>query len=216
MVVAECPGMPDGVKIKICGITSIEDAARAAEAGADALGFMFYARTPRCLSIDRAAAIHRALSAPVARVGVFVDPEESFVREAIAACGLDILQFHGEESPEFCRRFAPHPVWKAFRMAGSASLRALPAYDTAAWLLDAYVPGQPGGSGTQFNWELAVQARQLGRPIVLAGGLAPENVRQAIQQVRPWGVDVSSGVESAPGRKDPARLRAFIDAVRDL
>lgn len=201
------------VRVKICGITSLEDARAAVTAGADALGFMFYTPSPRCVDADTAAAICRALPPWVTRVGVFVDAAEEFIREIVSRCGLGALQFHGQETPEFCRRFVL-PVVKAFRIRDPDSLAALPAYDTAAWLLDSFVSGQWGGTGATFNWDLAAAAAHLGRPVILAGGLTPENVAGALRRVRPYGVDVSSGVESAPSRKDAGKLQAFIAAVR--
>ncbi len=203
------------VKVKICGITSVADALAAVEAGADALGFMFYEPSPRNLSFAAAEEIIRQLPPFVAKVGVFVDAGDEFIRQAIAECGLDTVQLHGSEPPEFCRKFAVKVV-KAFRIQNLASLQALPAYDNSAWLLDSFVPGQPGGTGARFNWDLALEAKKLGRPIILAGGLTPENVADAVRRVQPFAVDVSSGVESAPGRKDAAKLRAFIQAVRSV
>jgi phosphoribosylanthranilate isomerase len=142
-----------------------------------------------------------------------VDAAEDFVLETARRCGLDRLQFHGSESPEFCRRFAL-PVVKAFRVQGPEVLTELARFDTADWLLDSYVPGQPGGTGATFNWDLAAAAVAQGRPVWLAGGLTAANVAEAVCRVRPYAVDVSSGVESAPGRKDPDKIRAFITAVR--
>lgn len=201
------------VRVKICGITRLEEAHAAVEAGADALGFMFHPPSPRWIEPAAAAAICRALPPWVHRVGVFVDASERLIREVVQQCGLSALQLHGQESPTFCRQFA-WPVIKAFRVRGPESLAALTAYDTAAWLLDSYVPGQLGGTGTRFNWDLAAQAVRLGRPVILAGGLTPENVAAAVRQVRPYGVDVSSGVERAPRDKDPERMRAFVAAAR--
>ncbi len=201
------------VRVKICGITRREDALAAVVAGADALGFMFYERSPRAVTVPAAAAICRALPPFVAKVGVFVDAAEAFIRETASECCLDTLQFHGRETPEFCGRFAL-PVIKAFRIGGPESLASLRDYATAAWLLDSFVPGQLGGTGARFNWALAAQAAQFGRPILLAGGLTPENVAEAIRQARPYAVDVSSGVESAPGRKDPAKISAFVAAAK--
>lgn len=201
------------VRIKICGITRLEDAEAAVAAGADALGFLFYLPSPRCVDVDTAAAICRALPPLVTRVGVFVDAAAEFVRETAGRCGLSALQFHGQETPEFCRRFAL-PVIKAFRVHGPDSLAELPAYETAAWLLDSFLPGRLGGTGATFNWDLAADAARLGRPVILAGGLTPENVATAVRRVWPYGVDVSSGVESAPGRKDAGKLKAFVAAVR--
>ena len=199
-------------RVKICGITRMEDAEVAVEAGASALGFMFHEPSPRHLSPAAAAAIIHRLPALVARVGVFVNAAPDTIQRAIDA-GLDTLQFHGDESPEFCRQF-PLKVIKAFRIRDAASLKALPAYDQETWLLDSYVQGRPGGTGERFNWDLAVEANRGGNRILLAGGLRWENVAEAVRKVRPYGVDVSSGVESSPGRKDPDQVRRFIAAAQ--
>lgn len=201
------------VTVKICGITCVEDAMAAADAGANAIGLMFFEKSPRHVALDIAAAINRALPPHVARVGVFVNPSEADVTEAVAACGLTILQFHGDESPQFCRQF-PLMTMKAFRVKDTASLAALPNYPTDAWLLDAYSSGALGGTGERFDWDLAIEAQKFGKPIFLAGGLTPENVADAVRRVQPFGVDVSSGVESAPGKKDAAKMRAFITAAK--
>ena len=201
------------VKVKICGITSAEDALVAGEAGADALGFMFYAPSPRCVTRERAAEIIRELPPFIARVGVFVDPNEEEVRRAIAECGIDTLQFHGEESPEFCRQFGLRVV-KAFRVRDAASLEATKAFPKEAWLLDSFVAGKLGGTGERFNWDLAAEAARRHRTVLLAGGLTPTNVADAVKQVHPYGLDVSSGVESAPGKKDAAKVRDFISAAK--
>jgi phosphoribosylanthranilate isomerase len=201
------------VRVKICGITSIEEAVAAVEAGADALGFMFYERSPRRISMDMAATIKNALPPFIVRVGVFADASENVIRGA-ALCGLHALQFHGNEPPEFLKRFSPITTIKAFRIQNAASLALLPGYNTSSWLLDSYTPAQLGGTGNTFNWDLAIQARKLGRPIILAGGLNPDNVAEAVRKVRPYAVDVSSGVELAPGKKDPARIKAFVQAAK--
>lgn len=201
------------LRIKICGITNLADARAAVEAGADALGFMLYDRSKRYIPPEAVAKITRELPPFVLRVGVFVDPASEKVHELIHSCGLTMLQFHGSESPEFCAQFSL-PVIKAFRIADKSSLRQLSSYRTNAWLLDAEVPGQLGGTGEKFDWSLAREAMQHGRPVILAGGLTPENVAQAVREVRPYGVDVSSGVESAPGKKDPKKIAAFIRAAR--
>jgi len=201
------------VKVKICGVTSLEDALCAASAGADALGFMFYQPSPRFIPLEAAAAISQKLPSHVVKVGVFVDAPEELVLRAIAGCGLNLLQFHGNESPEYCLQFGLMSM-KAFRIKDAASLQALAEYPTDAWLLDSYVADKLGGTGERFNWDLARQAQQLGRPIFLAGGLAPENVAEAVRQVRPYAVDVSSGVEGSPGRKDHEKVRAFIKAAK--
>ena len=137
----------------------------------------------------------------IIKVGVFVDPTEESVLRAIGECGLNLAQFHGNETPEFCRLF-PVMTIKAFRIKDADSLKALTDYPTDAWLLDAYVKDKLGGTGAKFNWDLAIEAQKLGRPIFLAGGLTPENVGDAVSKVQPYAVDVSSGVESAPGKKD--------------
>lgn len=203
-------------KVKICGITRLPDALAAVEAGADALGFMFYEGSKRNIAPTAAAQIIRALPPFIAKVGVFVNASAEAVRAVVAECGIDTLQFHGEETPEFCRQFAPLKVVKAFRIQNAASLQPLPDYGVDAWLLDSYVAGQRGGTGERFNWDLACAAKELGRPVILAGGLTPENVADAVHQVWPFGVDVSSGVESAPGQKDAELVRSFIKNVRGV
>ncbi|MFT5492163.1 MAG: phosphoribosylanthranilate isomerase [Limisphaerales bacterium] len=199
--------------IKICGITSRNGAAMAAASLADAIGLMFYEPSPRFVSLESAENIAAAIPESIQKVGVFVNAEPDYVREAIDRCGLDVAQFHGDESPEYCAQFETK-VWKAFRIRDKESLRALPPYETDAWLLDSYVKGQPGGTGEKFNWDLAVAAKELGRPILLAGGLTAANVADAVRHVRPFGLDVSSGVESAPGRKDPDKVHDFIYAAK--
>jgi len=201
-------------KVKICGITNLPDGLAAAEAGADALGFMFWDGSPRRVSLETAAGIIRALPPFIIKVGVFVNAPTDLVYRAIGECGLSLLQFHGDETPDYCLQFGLMSM-KAFRIRDAESLRALPAYRTEAWLLDAFSAETPGGTGERFDWDLAVHARELGRPIFLAGGLTPANVGEAVRKVRPYAVDVSSGVESAPGKKDPAKVKAFIQAVRD-
>ena len=201
------------VKVKICGITNVADALAAAGAGADMIGLMFYEGSPRHVTIATAAEISRALPPFVLRVGVFVNPEEALVTRAIAECNLSLLQFHGDETSEFCTQFGLMSV-KALRVRDAESLDQLANFQTDAFLLDAYSKSGLGGTGEKFNWELAVEAQKFGKPIFLAGGLTPENVADAVKQVRPFAVDVSSGVESAPGKKDAAKVRAFIAAVR--
>ena len=197
------------VRVKICGITSLRDALAAVEAGADALGFMFYEESPRAVSVRQAREIIRRLPPFVSKVGVFVNATAAQVKRIARECELDTLQFHGQETPDYCARFSL-PVIKAFRIRDAASVRELPAYPVAAWLLDSFVPGRLGGTGAKFNWDLAVLARQAGRPVILAGGLTPANVAKAVRRVRPYAVDVSSGVETAPGVKDADKMRAFI------
>jgi phosphoribosylanthranilate isomerase len=201
------------VIVKICGITSLRDAMAAAEAGADAMGFVFHEPSPRCVSLETAARIIARLPPFIVKVGLFVDAPEDLVLRATHQCGLSLLQFHGAESPEYCLQFGLMSM-KAFRIRDAASLQVLPDYRTDAWLLDAYSPDKAGGTGETFNWDLAVEAQRWGRPIFLAGGLTPENVGEAVRRVRPYAVDVSSGVESVPGKKDPAKVRAFVQAAK--
>ena len=206
---------PVGLLIKICGITNLADAQAAVAAGADALGFMFYRPSKRFIEPATARAIIDNLPTNIARVGVFVNATEAEVREVIAATGINSLQFHGEETPEFCARFQPLRIWKAFRMESADSLRIVRHFaDADAWLLDSHVASSHGGTGHGFDWDLAIAAKLLGRPVILAGGLNPENVAAAVAQVRPFGLDVSSGVEAAPGKKDHAKIAAFVSAAR--
>lgn len=200
-------------KVKICGITNLADAQAAVEAGADALGFNFYEKSPRFIPLKTAAEISKQLPPFVMRVGVFVNAPADFVLRAIAEAGLTMLQFHGDEPPEFCAQFGLMSM-KAFRIRDESSLAELPKYTTDAYLLDAYSAEARGGTGEKFNWELAVEAQKFGKPIFLAGGLTPENVADAVRKVQPFGVDVSSGVESAPGKKDQAKVKAFIHAAK--
>ncbi|HEV2209863.1 MAG TPA: phosphoribosylanthranilate isomerase [Verrucomicrobiae bacterium] len=201
------------VIVKICGLTNEADALAAANAGADALGFVFYESSPRHVSVERAREIVRRLPAPVVKVGVFVNAPEELVLRALSECGLNLLQFHGDEPPEYCSQFGIMSM-KAFRIRDAASLEAVALYPTDAWLLDAYSAEVVGGTGATFNWELARTVQGRGRPIFLAGGLTPENVATAIQQVQPYGVDVSSGVETSPGKKDQQKVEAFIHAAK--
>jgi len=198
------------LRIKICGITNVEDALLACELGADALGFVF-APSPRQVTPDAAAAIICELPPFVTTVGLVVDQDPS---PLLDRCPLDVIQFHGSESPETVARAGRRAV-KAFRVRDAADLEALAHFDTvAAYLLDAYVPGIAGGTGQRFPWQLAVEAKRFGKPVIVAGGLTPENVRLCIETTRPYGVDVSSGVEAVPGRKDPGKLRTFMAAAR--
>jgi len=197
------------VRVKICGITNIEDALAANEAGADALGFIFHRASPRFIEPDAARSIIAQLPPFVSRVGVFVDETVENVSAISRLAGLSAVQLHGTESPDMCRAL-PSPVIKAFRVQDQNSLSGFEKYHVSAFLLDSYVPDQPGGTGSKFNWDLAVKAKSFGRPIILAGGLTPENITDAITKTTPYAVDVSSGVESSPGRKDHKKLREFI------
>jgi len=201
------------VTVKICGITSEVDAQAAVDAGADAIGFMFYEESPRFVTIEQAKAISGTLPPHIMRVGVFVNADEVFINHALNECLLNILQFHGEETPEDCGRF-PIMTIKAFRVQGPETLEVMQNYSTAGFLLDAYSKDAFGGTGKTFNWDLAVQAQKLCRPIFLGGGLTPDNVAEAVQKVEPFAVDVSSGVESEPGKKDALKMQTFIESAK--
>jgi phosphoribosylanthranilate isomerase len=201
------------VRVKICGITNLEDALLAAELGADALGFIFYAKSPRHITPEAAREIVAQLPPFVAAVGVFVDEAAAVVAELAAKIGLDWVQLHGQESPGYCRTLG-HKVIKGFRIQDEDSLGQLADYRGAAQalLLDTYKKGQVGGTGEIFDWHLARKAKEYG-PIILAGGLTADNVAQAIAAAGPAAVDAASGTEAAPGKKDPAKLRAFFKAA---
>ena len=201
-------------RIKICGITNLADARLAVDLGADALGFIFYRPSQRSVTPSLAAEICAALPPFVAKVGVFVNESAARIQQVVTECRLDAIQLHGEELPAFCRSW-PVKVIKAIRVRDADSLRAAAEYDVDALLLDTYTAEQRGGTGQAFDWALARQAKTLVRPpLILSGGLTPENVGGAIRQVAPFAVDVASGVEAEPGRKDPEKLRRFFEAVR--
>jgi len=201
------------VRSKICGITRIEDALAAVEAGADAIGLVFYAKSPRAVTVQQARAIIAALPPFVTTVGLFVNASRCELGEILDAVPLDLLQFHGDESVADCEGWH-RPYIKALRVkAGDDIAAACEAYPSASGiLLDTYVEGVPGGTGEAFDWSLIPPG--LRKPIILAGGLTPDNVAQAIARVRPYAVDVSGGVEQGKGIKDHARIHAFMQAVR--
>lgn len=196
------------VRVKICGITSLEDAILAVEAGADALGFVFFQGSSRYILPEQAAVIIHQLPPFVKTVGLFVNEELKTVNSIADQCRLDIVQLHGDEPPGFCN-FVKRRVVKAFRVKDESSLDEMTRYEVAAILLDAWSPIARGGTGTTFNWEIAAKAAA-SNCIILAGGLTPENVEEAIKVVRPYAVDVSSGVESSPGKKSSDKLKEFI------
>jgi phosphoribosylanthranilate isomerase len=200
-------------RVKICGITRPEDGVAAAHAGADAVGLVFYPPSPRYLSVERALEIRDALPPFVQVVALFVNPDAAQVAQVIGRVRPGVLQFHGEEAPEFCAEFGV-PFVKACRVREGVDLLKYlrPFSRAAAWLLDSHV-AEYGGVGESFDWALAPAVRE--RPIILSGGLGPANVMEAIRRVKPWGVDVSSGVESAKGIKDARKIAAFIAEVRN-
>jgi phosphoribosylanthranilate isomerase len=208
---------PITTRIKICGITRPEDALSAASLGADAIGLVFYEPSPRNVDIDQACAIVNALPPFVTRVGLFVDAKPEQIRQVLDKVGLDLLQFHGDESPQDCEEYNL-PYIKAIRMRDGVDLadEARLFNSASGLLLDAFQSGVPGGTGQSFDWTRVTSSVQkdLAKPVILAGGLVPANVGEAIFMVQPYAVDVSGGVESAKGVKDQAKMAAFVEAVR--
>jgi phosphoribosylanthranilate isomerase len=203
------------VRVKICGITRLEDALAAVQYGADAIGFVFDSGSPRFIDGEKAADIAGALPPFVTKTGLFVDADAGFVHRMLEQVPLDLLQFHGEEESGYCGRFR-RPYIKSVAMDADVDLAAVATVysDASALLLDASVPGIPGGTGERFDWSLV--PADASAPIILAGGLTPENVGEAIASVRPYAVDVSSGVEREKGIKDAARIEAFMQEVGRL
>lgn len=201
------------VKVKICGITNTGDAEAAISLGADALGFVFFKESPRYVSPKDAASIRKTLPSFVPAVGVFVNETAQGIEEIASVSGIDLIQLHGDEPPEMCRR--SRRVIKVIRVKSLESLSPLNEYKdkVSAFLLDTYTPDALGGTGRIFNWDIAVEAKQFGR-IVLAGGLTPDNVAQAVGYVKPYAVDVSSGVELRKGKKDHTKIRLFIERAK--
>jgi len=223
------------VKIKICGITNEKDAIWATNLGADYLGFNFYKLSPRKISPKLASEIIAKLPSFIQPVGVFVNEEMKTVLKIVKKCKLSLVQLHGEETPEYCNEFKvessmPHRqvageatkfkvgIIKAFRIKEEKSLEVIPGYVDKVdyFLLDTHVEGVAGGSGEVFNWDLALRVKDYGKPVFLAGGLTPENVKEAITKVQPYAVDVASGVERLPRRKDYEKMKVFIQIVRSL
>jgi phosphoribosylanthranilate isomerase len=201
------------VRVKICGITNLDDAMAAVDFGADALGFVFFKGSPRYISQEGAGAIIRRLPSFITTVGVFVNESIDRIEDAIELTGIDVVQLHGDEPPEMCN--LSRRVIKAIRVKSLESLDPLKNYKdiVSAFLLDTFTPDTFGGTGQRFNWDIAADAKQFGR-IILAGGLTPDNIANAIRQVRPYGVDVSSGVEEKKGKKDHTKLKLFIERAK--
>lgn len=199
-------------RVKICGLTSVEDAESVVDAGADAIGLVFYEPSPRHVQLSQAARIGKSVPAFISKVALFVNPDVDYVKSVLASVDIDLIQFHGEETPEFCQQFNK-PYMKAVRMRQETDLYELASlYDSAsAILLDAYVAGVPGGTGERFNWDWIPQ--DLPKKIVLAGGLDETNVQQAIQSASPFAVDVSGGVEASKGKKSVSKIHKFMQQV---
>lgn len=203
------------VKVKICGITNLEDAQAAVNAGCDALGFVFYKRSRRYIAPPKAAEIIRQLPKNTLKIGVFVDGREGGIKDIARVCKLDILQFHGDESSAFCRKFKGYKVIKAFRIKGRLDLKNVLEYDVFGYLFDTFRKDRFGGTGKSFNWSLLSGLGRLRGEIFLSGGLTAGNIRKAVAAVKPDWVDVSSSVEKAVGRKDHLKVRKFIRAAKE-
>ncbi|MEW6676046.1 MAG: phosphoribosylanthranilate isomerase [Nitrospirota bacterium] len=203
------------VRVKICGITNLDDAMAAANFGADALGFVFFKGSPRYISPDDAGAIIRRLPSFITTVGVFVNENTDRIEEIIKLTGIDVVQLHGDESPEMCN--ISRRIIKAIRVKSLNSLDPLKNYKdrVSAFLLDTFTPDIFGGTGQIFNWDIATDAKQFGR-IILAGGLTPDNITEAVRRVTPYGVDVSSGVEAEKGKKDRKKMKLFIEKAKGI
>lgn len=205
--------VPIRTRVKICGITRPEDAQAAVAAGADAIGLVFYPPSPRAVTIEQAKAVVAAVPAFVTVTALFVDPDPKEVQELLDSVRIDLIQFHGDEDSDFCGQFK-HPYIKAIRVRQASDVVAscVRFPDALGILLDSYKPGVPGGTGETFDWSL-IDDSQLTKPIILAGGLSPENVADAINQVRPFAVDVSGGVEASKGIKDHGKVTEFLSEV---
>ena len=201
------------VRTKVCGITRLADARAAVRAGSDFLGFVFYAKSPRFIPAARARRIARTVPPRVKKVGVFVNAAAEEVKRTAAACRLDLLQFHGEETPAYLRRFRGYRTIKAVRVKGAASLQRLSRYPADFFLFDAFHEKAFGGTGRTFDWALLKRLKSLRRPFFISGGLTPDNIGALLERVRPYGVDVSSGVEVRPGKKSARLIRRFIRQV---
>ena len=196
------------VKVKVCGMTSLKDALVAVEGGADAVGFIFYKKSPRSVTMKTVREIVLELPPFVDTVGVFVDETAEQINKIADYCNLDIIQLHGDESPTYCKKIR-RKVIKAFRIKDMQSVKKISNFQVSGFLLDTFSENLHGGTGKVFDWNLALPAKKFG-PVIMAGGLTPNNVQQAVRQIRPYGVDVCSGVESEPGIKDHKKVRAFL------
>jgi phosphoribosylanthranilate isomerase len=202
------------VEVKICGITNISDAYFAAEYGVDALGFIFYPKSQRYVVPERAKEIIQKLPREIIKVGVFVSHEIHEVKEIVKFCGLNLIQLHGDEPPEYCNQFPISSLIKAVSPRIEEDIQKLKNYPVRAILVDAWGPGHYGGTGKNSDWRLAIKIKEI-HPLILAGGLNNGNIRKAIETVRPQAVDINSGVEISPGNKDPDKLREIIEIVRE-
>ncbi len=204
------------VKVKICGITNLEDALDSLDAGCDALGFVFYENSPRYITPEKASRIIKNLPRRVLKIGVFVNAREKTVKRIARLCGLDMLQFHGSESLKFCGKFKGYKIIKAFRVKDKVAPQEILKYKTFAYLFDTFVKSKAGGTGKNFSWKLVRHIDGLTRPVFLSGGLTAQNVKKAIEAVHPEWVDVSSSVEARPGKKDYKKVKEFIESAKKV
>jgi len=202
------------IKVKICGITNVEDALNSIAACCDALGFVFYKKSPRYITPQKAGLIIKKLPAHIVKIGVFVNARENTVRKIATLCRLNMLQFHGEESPEFCARFKGYKIIKAFKVKNKISLDKILSYKPFAYLFDTFSAAKMGGTGKRFNWELIRHLEGIRRPIFLSGGLNERNVSKAIKEIRPDWVDACSSLECVPGNKDHIKVRRFVSLAK--
>ncbi len=202
------------MKVKICGITNLKDALAAVEAGSDALGFVFYKKSPRYIAPKKAREIIKNLPENLKKVGVFVNAGEKTIKEIAGLCGLDMLQFHGDETPGFCSLFKNYKIIKAFRIKNKIDLSKILKYNVFAYLFDTYIKSRYGATGKSFNWGLLRCLKSIDRPVFLSGGLNAGNVKKAIKSIQPEWLDVSSSVEVMPGVKDPKKVKEFIKKAK--
>lgn len=203
------------VKVKICGITNLGDALCAVNAGCDAIGFIFYKKSPRYITPERAKEIILGLPGEVTKIGVFVNQREKTIKDIAKSCGFDILQFHGNESAEFCSRFKGRKIIKTFRVKDRIDLKEISRYRVFAYLFDTFTDAQFGGTGRKFDWKLIRHLGVLTQPVFLSGGLNEKNVAKAVVSVKPAWVDVCSSIENSPGKKDHKKVKEFIKAAKN-
>ena len=202
-------------QVKICGITNIEDASYAATCGADAIGFIFYPKSPRYVPSETVKEIIETISTDITKVGVFVNHDAAEVRETVDFCGLDMIQLHGDESPAYCGQFPQSQLIKTLAPRRENDLAKLREYHVTAILIDAYDPVRYGGTGEQSDWTFAAKVKET-HPLILAGGLSMANIQEAIEQASPHAVDINSGAERSPGKKDHQKVKAIIEIVHQL
>jgi phosphoribosylanthranilate isomerase len=203
------------MEIKICGITNLKDALHACKSGADAIGFIFYRKSPRYIEPRTARDIIKDLPRHISRVGVFVNHDPGEVKDIFSLCRLSMIQLHGDESPEYCFQFPSSTLIKAVSLKSETSLDILEHYPVKAILMDSRINGQYGGTGKECDWNLAIRVKAV-HPLILAGGLTDDNIREAIRVVSPHAVDLNSGVEHSPGKKDPVKVKNIIQMIREI